>query len=70
MTDLNFLEHSEKDQFKNEKAVYIKKGILRVVGEISKIPEKNIRDFFLRGRMLGTDSISSVPGQFAWVSFF
>jgi len=36
------LEHSEKDQFKNEKAVYIKKGILRVVGEISKIPEKNI----------------------------
>ena len=42
MTDLNSLEHSEKDQFKNEKAVYIKKGILRAVGEISKIPEKNI----------------------------
>lgn len=42
LTDLNCLEHSEKDQFKNEKAVYIKKGILRVVGEISKIPEKNI----------------------------
>ena len=42
LADLNSLEHSEKDQFKNEKAVYIKKGILRVVGEISKIPEKNI----------------------------
>ena len=35
-----------------------------------KIPEKNIRDFFLKGRMLETDSTSSVPGQLAWVSFF
>ena len=31
---------------------------------------KNIRDFFLKGRMLETDLTSSVPGQLAWVSFF